>query len=250
MINDLLKNWHLRTKYVDDTAVSEILPRNSISLLDFAVRDIHDYCTEHKMKLNPKKCKEMVFNFMKNPNTVTRPLHIENSEVERVFTYKMLGVIISDGLKWNCRIDYIITKAVLRLLKRTGVQAQDMLKKYRCNVRSILEYALQVWQNIPVCLSKRIEAVQKRAFKIIYPGSSYNQALILGKEATLSSRRQFLCNKLMADMNKNSDHPLSFLVSAPENITIPYNLRSGAVRPITKLRRTKRTEVFFTFKYQ
>ena len=144
MINDLLKNWHLRTKYVDDTAVSEILPRNSISLLDFAVRDIHDYCTEHKMKLNPKKCKEMVFNFMKNPNTVTRPLHIENSEVERVFTYKVLGVIISDGLKWNCRIDYIITKAVLRLLKRTGVQAQDMLKVYRCNVRSILEYALQV----------------------------------------------------------------------------------------------------------
>ena len=58
------------------------------------------------------------------------------------------------------------------------------------------------------------------------------------------SRRKFLCNKLVADMNKNS------VVSAPENITIPYNLRSGAVRPITKLRRTKRTEDFFTFKYQ
>ena len=58
------------------------------------------------------------------------------------------------------------------------------------------------------------------------------------------SRREFLCNKLMADKNKNS------VESAPENITIPYNLRSGAVRPITKLRRTKRTEDFFTFKYQ
>ena len=124
-----------------------------------------------------------------------------------------------------------------------------MLKVHRCNVRSILEYALQVWQNIPVYLFERIEAVQKRAFKIIYPDSSYNQALILGKVTTLSSRRKFLCNKLMADMNKKSNHPLSFLVSAPENITIPYNLRSGVVRPITKLRRTKRTEDFFTFKY-
>ena len=128
-------------------------------------------------------------------------------------TYKLLGVIISDDLKWNCHIDYIyiITKAAkrlnaLRLLKRAGVQAQDMLKMYRCNVRSILEYALQVWQNIPVYLSERIESVQKRAFKIIYPDSSYNQALILAKETTLSSRREFLCNKLMADMNKNSDH--------------------------------------------
>ena len=126
-----------------------------------------------------------------------------------------------------------------------------MLKVYRCNVRSILEYALQVWQNNPVYLSERIEAVQMRAFKIIYSDSSYNQALILAKETTLSSRREFLCNKLMADVIKNSDHPVSFLVSAPENITIPaYNWRSGAVRPITKLRRTKRTEDFFTFKYQ
>ena len=108
-----------------------------------------------------------------------------------------------------------------------------------------------MWQNIPVYLSERIEAVQKRAFKIIYSDSFYNQALILGKETTLSSRREFLCNKLMADMNKNSDHPLSFLVCAPaENITIPYNLRSGTVRPITKLRSTKRTEDLFTFKFQ
>ena len=79
-------------------------------------------------------------------------------------------------MTWH--IDYIITKAAkrlyaLRLLKRAGVQAQDMLKVYGCNVRSILEYALQVWQNIPVYLSERIEAVQKRAFKIIYPDSSY-----------------------------------------------------------------------------
>ena len=93
MINDLLKNWHLRTKY-DDTTVSEILPRNSISLLDFAVRDIHDYCTEHKMKLKPKKCKEMVFNFMKNLITVTRPLHIENPEVERVSTSRTFRAAI------------------------------------------------------------------------------------------------------------------------------------------------------------
>ena len=111
-----------------------------------------------------------------------------------------------------------------------------MLKVNRCDVRSILEYALQVWQNIPLYSSERIESVQKRAFKIIYPDSSYSQSLILAKETTLSSRREFLCNKLMADMNKNSDHSLSFLVSAPENITIPYNLRSGAVRLITKLR--------------
>ena len=38
MINRLLKDWNVRAKYVDDTTVVEILPRNSISLLDLAVR--------------------------------------------------------------------------------------------------------------------------------------------------------------------------------------------------------------------
>ena len=33
MTNSLLVDWHLRTKFVDDTSAVKILPRNSISLL-------------------------------------------------------------------------------------------------------------------------------------------------------------------------------------------------------------------------
>ena len=102
----------------------------------------------------------------------------------------------------------------LRLLKKASVQAQDMLRGLQ---KVMLDRSWNMLHMcgrtcIPVYLSERIESVQKRAFKIIYPDCSYNQALILGKETMLSSRREFLCNKLM-DMNKNSDHPL-FLVSA------------------------------------
>ena len=48
----------MRSKYVDDTTAIEIIPRNSISMLDLVVREIHDYCIEHKMKLNPKNAKK------------------------------------------------------------------------------------------------------------------------------------------------------------------------------------------------
>ena len=54
MINRLLGDCHSRLKYVDETTVFEIMPRNSTSLLDFAGRDIHKYCMEHSMRLNPK----------------------------------------------------------------------------------------------------------------------------------------------------------------------------------------------------
>ena len=41
------------------------LSQETISMLDVVVVEIHDYCNEHKMKLNPKKCKEMYINFLK-----------------------------------------------------------------------------------------------------------------------------------------------------------------------------------------
>ena len=140
----------MRSKYVDDTTAFEIIPRNSISILDLVVHEIHDYCVEHKMKLNPKKCKEMYINFMRNSVTSLRPICVGYKEVERVGTYKLLGEIISDDFKWNAHVEFVIVKAAkrlfaLRLLKRATVMPKDILKLYLSNVRSVLEYTGQVW---------------------------------------------------------------------------------------------------------
>ena len=56
MIIKLLRNWHMHSKQVDGTTAFDIIPRNSIIVLDVVVCD---YCIEHKMKLiqqNAKKC--------------------------------------------------------------------------------------------------------------------------------------------------------------------------------------------------
>ena len=87
----------------------------------------------------------MVVNFMGNPNTMMRPLHIRNQMVERISSYNLLAVIINENWKWNCHVDYITAKAskklyALRLLKRAGVQEQQE----QVSVRQILEYAVQV----------------------------------------------------------------------------------------------------------
>ena len=94
MINNLLADWHLRVKFVDDTSAMEILPRNSISLLNSIVFDIHKFSMDHNMRLNPIKCKEMLINFMLCPNFTLRPLVVGNNCIERVSTYKILGVFI------------------------------------------------------------------------------------------------------------------------------------------------------------
>ena len=59
--------WQLNVKavkYVDDATAMEIIPRCSPSYLPFIVSDIYAYVPLRGMKLNSKKCKEMIINFM------------------------------------------------------------------------------------------------------------------------------------------------------------------------------------------
>ena len=139
MTNNLLRDWHLRIKFVDDTTALEILPRNGISLLNVAVNDIHKFSNEHNMKLNPKKCKEMLINFMQNDNFTTRIIFLGNNAVECVTTYKLLGIIICNDLKWNEHIDYTSKKASKRLY------SLRILKKGIVNEKEFSKFTWQHW---------------------------------------------------------------------------------------------------------
>ena len=115
MTNDLIVDWPLRIKFVDDTTALEIIPRNSISLLNHVATDIHEFASNHNMKLNPGKCKEMFINFMHDHNILVNPIVLGNKEIECVANYKLLGVYLNEDLSWNTHIDYIFKMACKRL---------------------------------------------------------------------------------------------------------------------------------------
>ena len=60
MTNELLIDWNSRTKFVDDTTALEIIPRNSTSLMNIVAENVNEFAEKNHMKLNPRKCKEMV----------------------------------------------------------------------------------------------------------------------------------------------------------------------------------------------
>ena len=68
----------------------------------------------------------------------------------------------------------------------------NRVKVYACNIRSVLEYAAQVWQDIPAYLSDAIESIQRRALRIVFPALSYQQALNQANLPRLANRREFL----------------------------------------------------------
>ena len=142
MTNNLLKDWKLRIKFVDDTTALEILPRNGCSLFNVVTNGIYNFSSDHNMSLNLKKCKEMLVNFMHNHNFLLSPIIFGNNVVDRVPICKLLGVYIS-----NYHIDYTFKKALkplfsLLVLKKAGVPySRLILKVYLTTIRPvILEY--------------------------------------------------------------------------------------------------------------
>lgn len=78
----------------------QIMRRNSVSSLDFATNDIYTFSEQHRIKLNPIKCKEVIVNFMTNHNFIINPMSIgAGNTIERVVVHKLLGVYISNDLK-------------------------------------------------------------------------------------------------------------------------------------------------------
>ena len=119
-------------------------------------------------------------------------IHISGMPVERVSSFKLLGLLLSDDLSWNCHVDYVIKKAntrlyALRILKKAGLSQSELVNIYCSFIRSRIEYASPAWSSLTVYLSGVIESIQKRALRIIYPDTSYEGALICTGLETLSS---------------------------------------------------------------
>ena len=105
----------------------------------------------------------------------------------------------------------------------------------------------------PDYLSERIESIQTRALRIIFPSiDNYNEAMMMAQMPTLESRRELLCKKYMTKMKKE-DHPLHFMLPKHKMSECRYSLRNGQDNTIlfknTTKCRTLRSEQFFTFKY-
>ena len=92
---------------------------------------------------------------------------------------------------------------ILRILRRARIGYQQLVTVYCSLVRPILEYAAPVWSAIPDYLKAKVERVQKRALKIIDPGSSYEESLQKAGLQTLIKRREEICKKFAKD-NKSS----------------------------------------------
>lgn len=129
------------------------------------------------MKLNTKKCKEVRVSFLRQQPTFTS-FHIDDIPIESVESTKVLDIYFRSDLKWNNHIDEVTKKAakrlyIIRVTRRCGLSVDDLITIYITLIRSVLEYCCRVWQSsLPAYLSDKLEQIQRRLFRSIYPSRS------------------------------------------------------------------------------
>ena len=98
MVDDLVRSWGPRIKYVDDLTILEVIPRNSPSVMEHFVNDVNSFAHCINMQLNPGKCKLMWVVFLRYNSCYSRPITVGGSVIESVELFKLLGVYISMDL--------------------------------------------------------------------------------------------------------------------------------------------------------
>lgn len=101
------------------------------------------------------------------------PLYINGECVERVHTFRFLGVLISADISWTDNISAVVKKAqqrlhFLRVLRKYKLNSNLLLTFYRSSIESLLTYCITVWYGSCTKADRvRLQSVVKTAQKII-----------------------------------------------------------------------------------
>ena len=140
--------------------------------------------------------------------------------LERVESYKVLGLTMQNNLKWDSHVSEIVTKEItyLRVLRRNGVSSPHLLQVYFTLVRPLLEYYCPVWHSsLTINLSDKVEWVQKRSMRIIYATLNYDAALIQAKCSPFSVRRDSMCTKTFDKLRQPASRLEHFIPPSRNN---------------------------------
>ena len=174
-------------------------PMTSLTLTDVDL--IYSWATQNYLTFNARKCKYMLLSrkCYSLLSSVTINLQLGPNELERVSSYRYLGVIITDNLTWDEHISHMCAEArrLIGLFFRRFAKFLTptvLIKLYKVLIRPHLEYCPYVWDPFTIKLKQQIESVQKFALRVCLKhwDMPYSDMLELTGLPTLESRRSLL----------------------------------------------------------
>ncbi len=183
--------------FADDTKIySRIDHEPDCVALQQDLQSLQNWSSKWQMRFHPEKCK--VLNVM-DPDAKQRYSMESNGTkcvLEQVHEEKDLGVITDDMLSFDDQCEKSITSAnrILFTIRRTFtfIDEQTFLQLYKPLVRSRLEYGVEIWSPKLKRQINEVEAVQRRATRMIpaIRHLSYEERLRKLRLPTLVYRRK------------------------------------------------------------
>ena len=197
-INDLPKTVKCGVKlFADDTKVyvRSDIPGNP-DCLQNDISQLQDWSDKWLLSFHPDKCKVMhIGNHPPETNYTMRQSDNTILDIRDEMTERDLGVAIYNHLNFKLHISQTVSQAnrLLGMIRRSfeHLDQETFLYLYKGLIRPKLEYAQAVWNPYLQGSIYAIEAVQRRATKLIpvFSNLEYSERLSKLNLTTLSCRR-------------------------------------------------------------
>ena len=153
------------TIYTSGTSVGEINAK-----LNSAMSRISSWMSMNGLTLNASKTKVMLIH---SPRKHVPPLNVtyNDSPLEQVEVFKLLGVLIDHHLKWDHHVNHVVVKVSrnLRLMRRLSwiLPRQALVSFYFAYIVPSLDYCNLVWSSCRKSDQLRLQRLQNYAARII-----------------------------------------------------------------------------------
>ena len=103
-------------KFAYDTELVGKISNDEDALYHKQIENFLNWCDKNYLYFNVSKTKEMSIEFRKNQRC-SKPVYIKGEAVERVETYKYLGVVFDSKLNWKESINLVLQKVNMRMYR-------------------------------------------------------------------------------------------------------------------------------------
>ena len=200
-------------KYADDITILHFIRCSSDDQLQREYDNAFRWSTTRRLPINESKC--CVLDIITKKSLVNTPVRGPgNRLLPHVSSISLLGLTITNDMKWNSHIEEVLSKArrrlyILRNLRRSGCPSSHILEVYNSVIRSTLLYAYPAFCNLPQFLREKLLTFERRVFRIV---GDTNAADVIetGEE---------MCRRLFKNVSCMSDHPLRQCFSHRSTVT-------------------------------
>uniref|UniRef100_A0A3P9IJZ8 Reverse transcriptase domain-containing protein n=1 Tax=Oryzias latipes TaxID=8090 RepID=A0A3P9IJZ8_ORYLA len=161
-------------KFADDTVVVGLITDNDETAYLKEIGHLENWCERNNLLLNVSKTKELIVDFATKQKRNYQTPVIDKSPVERVNSFRYLGVHITQDLSWSCHINTVVKKARQRLyhlrrLRDFRLPSVVLRNFYSCTIESILTGNITTWFGNSTMQDRRaLQRVVRSAERIIH----------------------------------------------------------------------------------